>query len=744
MRAMGLLLDLRRPTKIVASLLFIVAAAVFALSSSDRLHFPRFSLPSVAAFGLGLLANVLLAGVRFETIAKNHGSRITLLAALQANAAAALASQFVFAFMGQAAGRAAVLRKRGLSVSATISLSLIERVIAALVLGTAAVFAGLFLYGRLTAGDEIDPAYFYRVLACLLIAAGVPLATVYRGFLPQAAKGLFSRQVGEDLAVIGGLSVLVHAAMLAAYAALAMGLGAPLNAELIAACLVVMLAASLPISFGGWGVREISAGFALSLVGLTAVEGVAIGAAIGIGSLVVQLVIAALSMAKKPGTAARKPELEQSRRPERPDYTLWLSLLTPVLASFAVVFGLHLTVRGGVINLNLADPLAILGGMLFVAYWLEQRRLPLWQARHLNLALVVLSCVVALAALHGFLAFGYTAWGIRNRFLGWFMLLAFMATGALFVERLGTAGREILLKGFVAALGTVASLEFLVELAAQCNIGVTSWTNSYRFEAFSQNANAYAFLLLAGIAVVVALLRKGAPQIWALWGGILLAALLFTSSRGGWGAAAIMALAMTVIDRRMIGKLVDMILAGAVIVGLFIGLIALIKIIPQISLGAAPGGEFGGDLFTGLDLLRPRASAEHSDNERLITLVGGWSLWTAHPFVGAGLGAYFEQSGRDGTALTIHNSFLWIAAEMGLVGLLLFAAVGGRLFISLWRRLKDPQDEAATTLFLLGLCFAAMAMVHDLMYQRILWFIAGACLALPAAAARDRPLEPPG
>ncbi|MGF1609130.1 MAG: lysylphosphatidylglycerol synthase domain-containing protein [Kiloniellales bacterium] len=727
---MGLIRDLRRPARIVASLLFILAAAVFVLTSSDRVHFPAFSLISVAAFALALLVNVLMAGVRFESLASRHGTRIGLLKALQANAAAALASQFVFAFMGQAAGRAAVLHKSGLSASATISLSLIERIIAALVLGTAAIFAALFLFGRLTAGNEIDPSYFFRVLACLLIAAAVPLGTVYQSFVPRAAKGLFSRQVGEDLLIVGGLSVLVHLAMLAAYAALAVGLGAALNAELIAACLVVMFAASLPISFGGWGVREISAGFALSLVGLSVVEGVAIGAAIGVGSLAVQLGVAALSMAKRPGVEAR-PEPEE--RAARPDYALWLGLLTPVLASFAVIFGLHLSLQDSVINLNLADPLAILGGMLFVAYWFEQRRLPLWQVRRFNLILLVLTGVMAFAALHGLLSFGYSSWGIRNRFIGWFVLLAFMATGALFVVRLGTAGREILLKGFVVALCTVAGLEFLVELAAHSGLGIARWSRWNRFEAFSQNANAYAFLLLAGVAVVIALLRKGAPRIWALCGGVLLAALLFTLSRAGWGGAVILIVAAAAIDRRLLGPLIDMVLAGAAFVGLFLGLLALIEYVPQVWLGLTSGEGISSRDFRGLSLFRSPVSTEYSDDARMITLRGGWALWTANPLFGAGLGAYFEESGGSGKALTIHNSFLWIAAETGLAGLGLFVAGGLSVIAAFWRRLKDPADEAATTLFLLALCFTGMAMVHDFMYQRILWFIAGACLALPPA-----------
>ena len=732
---MGRSFDLGRAARIVVSILFLIGAAFLAFSSSDRIDIPEFSVASLAAFVCALLTNVFLAGVRFETIANRHGTRIGLVMAMRANAAAALASQFLFAFLGQAAGRAAVLHGSGISASATISLSLIERIIAALVLATAAVFAALFLFGRLTGMEQLDPSYFFRVLVCFLIVAGVALGTVYRGFLPHAARGLFSRTVGEDLLIIGGLSVLVHLAMLAAYVALTVGLGAPLTGELIAACLVVMFAASLPVSFGGWGVREISAGIALSLVGLSTIEGIAIGAAIGVGSLVIQLAVAALSMTRKP--VSTRSERELGAGAVRPNYPLWLSLLTPVLASFAVIFGLHLSVLDSVINFNLADPLAVLGSMLFVAYWFEQRRLPHWRVPEINAALLVFSAILTFSALHGYLDFGYSSWGVRNRFVGWFVLLAFMATGALFVARLGKAGPEFLLKGFAAALAVVAALELLAALIAAAYPQITSRSHPYPFEGFSQSASAYAFLLLAGLSIVLALHRKESPGFWVPCGGILVVALVLASSQAAWVAAAIMFLAVAVIDRRSIASLVRMLLAAALFFGAFVGSIALIDLGAD-STASLPGGAgLASQIIGGFEVTQPSSGSPEPGADHSSNLTDAWSLWIANPLFGAGLGAFYEQTGAvSGRAMAIHNSFLWVAAEMGLVGLLPFLAGGAYLLLTLWRRLENPNDAAATALFLLLIGFAVMAAVHDLLYQRVLWFIAGACLALPAPKPR--------
>jgi O-antigen ligase len=130
-----------------------------------------------------------------------------------------------------------------------------------------------------------------------------------------------------------------------------------------------------------------------------------------------------------------------------------------------------------------------------------------------------------------------------------------------------------------------------------------------------------------------------------------------------------------------------------------------------------------------------------SDTERWISVNGGLRLWQENPVFGAGLGAYFEVSKREGTPLVIHNTLIWLLAETGLVGFLVFFSAGVAILWASTRRLRDPTDVGATTIFLFLLAFASMSMVHELLYQRVLWFVLGVCLASVPILRSDTPLE---
>lgn len=128
---------------------------------------------------------------------------------------------------------------------------------------------------------------------------------------------------------------------------------------------------------------------------------------------------------------------------------------------------------------------------------------------------------------------------------------------------------------------------------------------------------------------------------------------------------------------------------------------------------------------------RPLAglSVPVSDNERWLTLVGGWEMFLDHPLLGAGLGAYIKD--HD---IVIHSVPLWLMAEMGLVGLAIMAAPIFMIFLTEARR--PDKDTAGLILILIITTFAAFGLVHDILYQRGFWLMLGAALASQAAVWR--------
>jgi hypothetical protein len=216
------------------------------------------------------------------------------------------------------------------------------------------------------------------------------------------------------------------------------------------------------------------------------------------------------------------------------DYAAALDWLLPLSAATLVFFQLYLPVRSGQINVNLADPVAILGGALLLITLGAKRQWPQWRVPHLNAHLVAMSLVVLAGFIIGLSRIGYTDWQ-GTKALGWLVLLAYGATGALIMHRAGERGLRMLLLTFIgSAVGIVAFWLFAILPGQAGLIGFPAGARP--LEAFSQNRNAFGFLLLIALAGVGFV--PGRAQ--AVIAGVLLLGIWFTGSRAIGGAALVL------------------------------------------------------------------------------------------------------------------------------------------------------------------------------------------------------------
>ncbi len=128
-----------------------------------------------------------------------------------------------------------------------------------------------------------------------------------------------------------------------------------------------------------------------------------------------------------------------------------------------------------------------------------------------------------------------------------------------------------------------------------------------------------------------------------------------------------------------------------------------------------------------------------SDSERWLSIIEGWDLWLKHPLLGAGLGGYVQERLAAGKAfLVIHSIPVWLMAEMGLVGLLVVAAVFVLLLKGAFHLLSRPAQHGwgLGLLSILG-CIAASGLVHDLFFQRSFWFLIGLYVVAGFRAAAE-------
>ncbi len=643
--------------------------------------------PSALMFaGAALLVSALLGAARVKCIADDLGYALGWRDALAALGLGQVGGALFFSVAGQLIARGAYLSARGQPVSATVLMVGYERVLAALVSLALAAGGAWYVFGQVGFDLEAGGAGFLR------LASGVTLATLVGAWLGWGREFLaWLREVGSvavarRILVNLALSIAIQLGMMAAYVVIARSLapGVPVG-KLAAASAVVMLAASLPISFGGWGIREFSAVLVLAAVGMSPAAAMTTALLIGIGSLVVVAVLAAAALrrgADFTAGGATTPGI---------DYVPIVSAVVPVATATLVFFNVHIPTEAGGLNVDLADPLALLGGVLFVLLAIRERRWPEWRLSAMNLHAAVATAVLLGSLLIGAWRFGWSQWALVNKFAGWFILLAYAATGAMIGR--SERGLELVLLTFVASGLAIVALS------------IPGIASGVELSGFAENRNAFAFQLLMITAVACVLPSRKIALV-----ALTLAAvgLIGAGSRAGWGAG--ICLLATALYKRAISFREA---AGALFLAAMVA--ALLRRV-DLFLDLGPGN--------GIALIPEEGSlSEHAES-----LEGAFDLFLKHPLFGAGLGGFMkEHLVATGTPLVIHSTPVWLLTELGLVGLLAFAVPALRIFR---REIKRAPDDATATLLVLMLVgFGVMSLVHELLYQRSLWLLLGACLA---------------
>jgi O-antigen ligase len=308
------------------------------------------------------------------------------------------------------------------------------------------------------------------------------------------------------------------------------------------------------------------------------------------------------------------------------------------------------------------------------------------------------------------------------------VLLAYGAPGALIVVRGGEEGRRAILLTYVGATIAVAAVDLGTLVLRLVGIAVTK---KYDLEAFSQNHNFFAFQLLMALSAIFVMVRGKYLRIVLI--SIALAALWFAGSRSDWVALLCVAgvgLYLKAVSFREISVAVAIVVVAVCLPSF--------EQVVGIDRAAASSQVIASDQTTAPDQVAPRGQlpigpviipSVNSTTERIFSLTEGWKLFKTAPLFGAGLGAFrnlgFEGS-TAGIPLLIHSTALWLLAELGVVGFLIFAVP----FMRVFRWELNNHTEAASAVSILCLVgFAVMSGPADMLYQRTFWLLMGAALA---------------
>ena len=408
-----------------------------------------------------------------------------------------------------------------------------------------------------------------------------------------------------------------------------------------------------------------------------------------------------------------------------------------MLVAVAVFFQVHMSLPGGRINLNLADPIAVLALAVVSLHVLLAKQLPGWRIGQFNLALGIISLQLLLGFINGWLEIGVTQWALGGRLLGWFVLLGYLSAGYLIVAKFGAHGLRRFAETLIATAVVVVILQAILRLLGQWGVsaGVQLTPN---FEGYAGNRNAFAFQLLAVMALLLGYSQvyarygavskdPGRPRVFSLLFGILLAGQVWSYSRTG------MFVVVAVLLFAWVGRLADrrMIVWGVIFATILWTSIWLAA--QKIFILSVFSGNIFAQGFSVESLpVQNVFAADASPQEHWTTLVRGLELWRQSPVLGIGLGVFIAKSPMWlGHAQVIHSTPVWILAELGLVG----AGVFGWTFFLLGRHAVrfDKVLPSRRILLLLLTAFIMFGFVHEIFYQRIFWLVLGAVLARPFA-----------
>jgi O-antigen ligase len=381
------------------------------------------------------------------------------------------------------------------------------------------------------------------------------------------------------------------------------------------------------------------------------------------------------------------------------------------------------------LRLSLADlGLPFAGVFIFASVLLKKSSWPSFQKPFGYGWLVALTFVFLAALLNGYFSFGeWNHWALINKFFGWFILMAYLGTGAWINTNFGATKEKFFIKpflGFFMASILMLPILILIYLAT----GLPELLRfAYRpYAGLMANPNAYAFLLCT-VSVIITMRffkdRTLFPVSILLW-ALIPFVLFFSGSRILWLCLIFLILLFFVKDWRKTA----IFLIPAFLVGGLCAFFPYKHTNTYLTLRPVKSMEYLYNYtIDPQDSVNQGRIARIGDGNRLMILKLSYETWKEKPLLGAGLGALQIQQIEEHKKLlaAVDNTLLWIAAEMGLAGVFIFIGTYIAMVYALWRKHEDFAFYALIMLLIFGL----FSLFHEVLYTRFMWFIMGLALA---------------
>ncbi len=720
------MLHYKKLIQAILGIVIIMTALAFGIDRLD-LDLLRATLTDISALYLvlSMLAIILamaLSTARFAFINKKFGGNEDWLFLHRVNMLSLLYSQIALPLITQIIGRIS----HGSSEQRVYyaPLTVLEKSIAFIIM---LFFGGVAAF--LLLNENIIPPGLFQALALMGAAIFLALTISLYAFFSADERRTFMAMI-QKITQIGilriiGLSVLLQLNILLIYTILALQFVPDANLTvLIGAFAIVVLATSIPIGFGGWGVREAAAAGVFLALGMPPEIGVLVGLLYGVLHLIILtvsvLVLRSFSLRRTPTMPPAKTTTGKSNAvgAANPFQSVDFWPLTFFLMMALLPFQIRVPMANSLITLNTMDLLALVVMINFtVIQRLNHQLKSIWQDRLTWLGIIGIVFMIVLGWVVGWLRFGSNEWATANRLMGLIPIISYLFAGAALRHYLSSAMRQKL--ALVFAFSIITSIAVKVVAYNVLGINADIYFNwKAHLQGFIADRNAFSFICAFSIIFLVLHIDWANPrekyrQIAAILITIIATNMFFVGSRSGADAAIVIALWLCWSMRKHL-HIILMTSFFTVVVIMVINALAA-------KLGNTITFMDGRNIINLIEIETPRR----------MSLESGYTLFKAYPIFGGGLGAGIRETG-----LVIHNLFLWILGEMGLIGAALCIPMVLAFLRTMWHAITRPglalsQHATLHGLVLFIVICGGFSLVQDISYQRILWLMIGFLMARP-------------
>jgi O-antigen ligase len=408
----------------------------------------------------------------------------------------------------------------------------------------------------------------------------------------------------------------------------------------------------------------------------------------------------------------------------KPAYSSHFTLLfSALIGMLAITIQLQYDIQIGNIYARIGISDFIYPFVFFLYMWTRNFIIPGKDFKKYILWISASFLIITISTVIEYSNFGnLNSWGIK-KLLGWPLLIGYLVTGCLIGGI--SKGRDYFIRAMIIGYSLIAGLQVLLYLIDTSFLLLTPY-NGWRLRGFLENPNAYGFLGVCVIAFQLAYYDSALLSTFTKRTCIILStlAIIFTGSKSAMASYIALLLVFLVIKPISLKTVKWVVISFIAALVLMLSSSYLNKIMENESSKFYKDFEYNlrGAYFYSL-------KENKGILERLKINHLALENWKKAPIFGNGLGSFVEiqKSENASEPMTVHNTFLWIMSEMGIIGLCIFLLFPLMLLRSAWSEIKIINNHQPIALATIGLLSATgvASMFNEFMYQRHVWLLLG-------------------